>query len=193
MFDKTSRNLNRRGIRFLLAWLWSKIVLAALLGGAAVGLTFIAFQPTKQNAAYERLEEPGSGITVQIDLTDIWVPRQLYELARSQCANPKLASEEALKRQLRNDGLENLWFAGTLALHQPDGGISLITTIDHPCASTTTIPSLFDLLDEIGGSPKNDSSAPRSAPRVHVIPEELLSRPPSNAVNDLLQERSSDR
>jgi hypothetical protein len=193
VFGNNSGVLQRRGIRFLLAWLWGKTLLVALLAGAATGLTVVAFQPAKRGAQSESRDRPGSGITVRADLVDIWVPDQIYQLAKRAAANANPLSRQALDLQLMNEGGESLWYAVTFQFLQEDGGISEITTIEHPYNSTKAFPSFADLLGEIAGKRQDDAGASAKAPAVHLIPEELSKRPPREAVAELLKEHRAGR
>lgn len=193
MFCKEAREGNRRAIRHILAWLWGKTILVVMLAGAAAGLTVVANQPRKRSAEADGPDRPGSGITVRIDLTDIWVPARILDLAERESTNPKLLSGKEFNRLLKYEGGEIPWNAVTLELHQADGGTAEITTIDHPHHSNRPLRSFRDLLDEIAGRLHVDASPSSRAPAVHLIPEALLRRPPREAVEELLKDRSNGR
>jgi hypothetical protein len=187
MNQEISNALDGRETRRVLAWIWNKLLVGAMIVGAAAGLTLVAVQPTKRSGEAARPAAPGSGVTVRIDLAHIWVPAQLYELARREAKNPKLMSEEELKAELKKIGGEGLWYALTLQLHQEDGGMSEITTVDYPFHSNRELPSFLDLVDTIGSKRQDHAESNSSTPVLHVIPDDLMQRPAREAVMELFK------
>ncbi len=187
MNKELSRTLNSRGTRRVLAWIWSKLLVGAMLAGAMAGLTLVGMQAKKRNAEGGRPPAPGSGVTVRIDLSHIWVPARLLELAKREAENPKLRSEEELRSELKKIGGEGLWYALTLQLHQEDGGMSEVTTVDSPYHSTRELPSFLDLVDTIGSKRQDHAESNSSTPVLHIIPDELMQRPAREAVMELLK------
>ena len=59
--------------------------------------------------------------------------------------------------------------------------------IRYPLQSADELSALRRLLELIGGEPGDTSLAGSTAPRVHIISDELLALPPREAVAELLK------
>ena len=108
------------------------MVVVALLVGAAIGFTALAFKPGRPNAEADPIDAPGSGITTGIEVTDIWLPAKLSELASRRPANANTISEAAWHQFLERKEADGLWYAVTLQLRHADGRTSEITNIVNP-------------------------------------------------------------
>ena len=182
-----------RGARWLISFLWGKTLVGALLIGAAIGLAGLASWPPRPGADASHIGPPGSGITVWIEVADIWIPKTLHELARRHSEASIPLSHEELQLHLKREGAENLWYAVRAHHLQVDGRVSEITTIDYVDQSPASSRRFLDLLDTIDGSqPRSPGSAVWGS-KVHIIPEALLNREPRVAVEELLsQSRARD-
>jgi hypothetical protein len=179
------------GRRSLFAALGGSALIAALLVAATIGLTSLASRVPGPSGGTEDIEPPGSGITVETEVVDVWLPRSLNEFAERPWAGSIPLSDEALRLNLKQLGGENPWYALTCRHHQVNGRSSRLTTIQYPLRSAGDLSrfrDLFDSIDRGSGQARGSHSPP---PRVHVIPDELLKLPPRDALVELLNNRRS--
>jgi hypothetical protein len=181
------RSCARRAGRSILAILWGRALIGVLCVGAAIGLTRLASAPSRPRAHAEYIGPPSSGITVRTELADIWLPRELYELAQRRAGNPVPLSDEewARERQQRRDG--NLWYALSDRLYQVDGRVAEVTTIYFPGRFPRQSDRLLEVVQAIAERSPRGSDSERSKASFHVIPDALLELEPRDAVAELLR------
>jgi hypothetical protein len=178
---------NPRGFRLLASSLLSRILIGVLLFAAGSALSAVALRSRKPGAQAESEDRPGSGVTLQTECVDIWLPIQLDELARREFKNPTKLSDESLNLLVRKECGDSLWYALTLQHYDTNRRQAEITSIEYPFQSARKYLPLHDLMAMIAAGSKNASGSDSAGPRVHIIPPELLKLPPREALEELLR------
>jgi hypothetical protein len=161
-------------------------LIAALLIVATIGLTTLSSKASRPGSDADDLQEPGTGIAVQSEVVDAWLPPTLDELAGRRTSASLPLSDEDLRSRLKPRG-KDVWYALTCRLHQANGRRNELTIIHYPLQSADEMSALRRLLELIGSEPADTLHSGSTAPRVHIIPEELLQLPPRDAVAELLK------
>ena len=73
-------------------------------------------------------DPPSSGIVVRTEVTALWIPRALRDVAQGEAGAPVFRSPEALQIELKRRGLNDAWYALTYRSHQVNGEFCR----DHP-------------------------------------------------------------
>jgi hypothetical protein len=74
-------------------------------------------------------EPPGSGIVTRTEVTAVWVPRSLRDLARRRADPPAIRSTEEMRDLVRRCGRGAPWYALTWRGYQVNGESAEITQI----------------------------------------------------------------
>jgi hypothetical protein len=149
-----------------------------------VGLVSVSFQAGAPGPD----DSGGSGIIVRTEVTALWIPRALHDLAQSEAGAAVFLSPEALLTELRCRGLNAAWYALTFRVHQINGESAEITQIRR-------LSDAADYLDEIQAvmataadrTPRPEDGGFSHA-RVDVIPDTLQAVDPREAVTRLMAE-----
>jgi hypothetical protein len=155
---------------------------AAVMIAALLGLTWV--DPHAQAPGPEG--QPGSGIIVHTEVTTIWLPQALLDLARQQGGPPEFRSAEELQTFLGRSGCTTAWFALTYRHYQVNGQTGEMT-------QTRLLNEAADHLDELqavmataAGRPPHFEDKDFSHSRVEVIPETLRTVNPREAITRLM-------
>jgi hypothetical protein len=131
---------------------------------------------------------PGSGITVRTEVTAIWMPQSLHDLARHQAGPPVDRSVEELQAHLGRSGWIAAWYALTYRGHQVNGGFGEITQIRRLSDAAGHLSEFQAVMATAAGRPPRDERLDFSQARVEVIPVTLQSVDPREAITRLIAE-----
>jgi hypothetical protein len=187
MNANTSRFRICRRSQTILAMLWGRALIGVLCVGAAIGLMRLSSALPRPRASAEYIGPPGSGTTVRTELVDIWLPRELYELARRRAENRLTLSDDtvwALEWTQQRD--KHLWYALSDRLYQVDGRVAEVTTIYTPDRYSWQPDRLPELVAAIAAELPHDTNSQRLQAKLHIIPEALLSLEPRVAMAAVL-------
>jgi hypothetical protein len=142
-------------------------VIAPVLGLMWVNMTWRGF-PAEAPAPGR---PPGSGIVVKSEVTAIWIPQALRDLALRLAGTPADCSLERMQTYLARNGWKDPWYALTLWECDPTGRCAEIT-------HTRWVSELADRRDELqavmataAGRPPRFEDGRFSHTRVEVIPD----------------------
>jgi hypothetical protein len=176
-----------RPFGILASSLLNRILIGILLFAAGSALSAVALRSRRPGAQAESEDRPGSGVTLQTECVDIWLPGQLDELARREFKNPTQMSAESLNLLVKKECGDSLWYALTLHYYDTNRRRSEITSIEYPFQSARKYLPLRDLMAMIVAGSKAASGSGSAGPRVHIIPPELLKLPPREVLEELLK------
>jgi hypothetical protein len=129
---------------------------------------------------------PGSGIVVRTEVTAIWMPRALRDLARHQAGSPVGRSPEELQTCLGRNGWRAAWYALTYRYHQVNGESGEITQTRRLSEAADHLDELRAVMAAAAGRPPRYEAF--SHARVEVIPDALQAFDPREAITRLLAE-----
>jgi len=170
----------------LSAWLSGQVFLVALIISAAVGLTSLSSYVTRSDEGVAANDSLGFSPIDAVEVTDIWLPGMLDQLARCPSGAPIAASPVALRTYLKQQGQENLWYALTIRIHQVNGYVSEMTTIKRLNQAPQDFKEFLDLMAVARGDRPRPPTSDFSRVRINTIPEELLTWEPRQAVSELI-------
>jgi hypothetical protein len=131
---------------------------------------------------------PGSGIVLRTEVTAIWMPQALRELARHRAGPPVDRSPEELQTDLGRDGWRAAWYALTYRGHQVNGELGEITQIRRLSEAADHRDELQAVMATAAGRPPRDEGGDVSHARVEVIPDTLQAVEPRAAITRLMAE-----
>jgi len=133
-------------------------------------------------------EAPGSGIVLRIEVTTIWIPQVLLDLARRKAATLVDRSPEDLKTYLERYKREAAWYALTYRGHQVNGRFAESTQIRRLSEAADHLDELQAVMATAAGRPPRLDGRDFSRARVEVIPETLQAVDPREAITRLMAE-----
>jgi hypothetical protein len=72
-------------------------------------------------------EPPGSGIVLRTEVTAVWIPRALLDVAQGEAGAPVFRSPDAPHTELKRRGLNDMWYSITYRHHQVNGEFGELT------------------------------------------------------------------
>lgn len=164
---------------------------AALLRMAVVAsaITASVFGParTEHHAVAPAADgPPGSGIIERTDVTAVWVPQALLDLARHGAGGPVIRSPGDLGDYVERHRLSAAWYAVTYRGRQIDGDSAEITQIRHLSDAPAHPGEFLDVMAFLAGNPPRSEKWDFSGAAVRVIPGRLLTVVPSEAITELI-------
>jgi hypothetical protein len=168
-------------------------VLGLLAVGVVGTVALIRLAIHVSNPVHQAVGDGGN--SGEVERISLWLHPALYALAHHPPESDTLDSQEAFQSYARQNGLERTWYIFRTQQVLADGTISVIPTIRHPFRMPDHQFSEFPVvLATAAGRPPVLPADCRdfSTAKVFVIPEELLSIDPIQALPDLeLLERRS--
>ena len=131
---------------------------------------------------------PGSGIILRTEVTAIWMPRALRDLARHQAGSPVGRSPEELQTCLGRNGWRAAWYALTYRGHQVNGESGEITQIRRLSEAADHLGELQAVMATAAGRPPGFEGRDLSHAGVEVIPDALQALDPREAITRLMAE-----
>jgi hypothetical protein len=132
---------------------------------------------------------PGRGISLRTEVTSIWVPQALYDLARHRAGPSVGHSPFELQAYLAGNGWRAAWYALTYRGHQVNGGVAEITQIRRLTEAADHLDELQSVLATAAGRPPRFEDGDFSYANVKVIPDMMRAVEPREAITWLMAER----
>jgi hypothetical protein len=146
-----------------------------------VSVSFQAGAPGPENPT-------GSGIIVRTEVTALWIPRALHDVAQSEAGAPVLLSPAELHTEMKRRGLNDAWYALTYRGHQVNGEFEEITQIRRLSEAADHLDEFQDMMATVAGRPPRYEGGDYSHARVEFIPDTLQAVDPRDAVTRLMAE-----
>jgi len=131
-------------------------------------------------------EPPGSGIIERTDVTAVWVPQALFDLARHGTEALVIRSPGDLGDYVERHRLSAAWYAVTYRGRQVDGDSAEITQIRRLSEAPAHPGEFLDVMASLAGNPPRSERWDFSGAAVRVIPERLLTVAPLEAITELI-------
>jgi hypothetical protein len=131
---------------------------------------------------------PGSGTVLRTEVTAIWMPQALRDLARRQAGPSVDRSPEELQTSLGRNGWRAAWYALTYRMHQVNGELGEITQIRRLSEAADHLDELQAVMARAAGRPPRSEGGDFSHARVEVIPDTLHAVDPRAAITRLMAE-----
>jgi hypothetical protein len=151
-----------------------------------VGLVYVSFQARSPGPA----DRPGSGIFVRTEVTALWVPRALRDVAQGEAVTAVFRSPETLQTELKRRGLNDAWYALTYRGYQVNGDRAEITQVRRISEAYAHVEEFRDMMAMAAGHPPRHERREFSQVKVEIIPDTLLNADPRKAVSQLIPERA---
>ena len=151
-----------------------------------VGLVYVSFQARSRGPA----DRPGSGIVVRTEVTALWIPRALCDVAQGEAGTAVFRSPEALQTELKRRGLNDAWYALTYRGYQVNGDSAEITQVRRITEAYAHVEEFRDMMAMAAGHPPRHEGREFSQVKVEIIPDTLLNADPLKAVSQLIPERA---
>ena len=169
---------------FICIW-GSEILMAAGIMGAAIGLSWLDSLEIRPSRASDRIDEPGSGVTLSVEVLQLWLPETMVDLA-SKCRGSSVPStHQELRALLERRGLEEVWYLLAIRNHQVNGGVADITFIRYPYRDLERFREFLDVLATAAGNPPSNPSWNYADAEIHILPSEVSHREPLGVVAEL--------
>jgi hypothetical protein len=164
-----------------LLWTWgaAAAVIASLV--CLAGVEHHAGEPDPE-------DRPGSGTIIRTEVTAIWAPQALCDLARHKADPPMELSPERLQTCLARSGWRDAWYALTYRGHQANGGIGEMTQIRRLSEAADHLDELHAVMATAAGRPPQFEGPDFSHARVKVIPDTMRAMDPREAITRLMAE-----
>jgi hypothetical protein len=156
-----------------------------LFATVMTGLAWSSSGRSRPELGIEADEVPDAGIIVRSEVLHLWLPETLGKVTSPKCQAQIIRDHEDLRRVLEHRHQENPKYAVTVRGHQVNGGYGDITFVRHPYEDPRCFQEFLDLLAGVGGRRDCDTAADFPGTSVHIIPEELLNREPSEILAEL--------
>ena len=164
------------------------VVIAGILGLSRVG--FQTARPAPENLPDG---PPGSGIVTRNEVTTIWLPQGLFDLARRKTEPAVFASHGELRTHLDRAGLGTAWYAMTTRGYQLNGRAAEITFISWPGESPERFEEFQDVMAGVAGRPPDHPGVDFSSAKVVVFSDSLLKADPREVVTEVTTQSGRSR
>ena len=160
------------------------VAVVAIAGG--FGLTWVNFGAGSPGPE----DPPNSGIIVRTEVTALWIPQAIHDVAQGEAGATVFHSPEALQTELERRGLNDAWYALTYRGYQVNGDSAEITQVRRISEAPAHIEEFQDMMATAAGHPPPHEGREFSQVKVGIIPDTLLTANPLNAVSQLVPERA---
>jgi hypothetical protein len=151
------------------AALLSRLATAAVMIATLVCLTSVA----RHSSTPDPDSAPGSEVIIRTEVTAIWVPKALRDLALRQADPPSDRSPEKVRTHLAGSGWREPWYAVTSQAYQLNGRSEETTHIRWLTEIADRPDELQAVMDTTAGRPPRYEDGRFSRTRVHVVPDTL--------------------
>jgi hypothetical protein len=128
---------------------------------------------------------PGSGIVDRTEVTRIWLPQGLYDLAKREGETPAVRSHEELQTHLDRLGKGASWYVLAFRHHQADGRVTTIHQIRRPRETPQSFGEFMDAMATVAGIPPKRTELDFSKAQVSVIPDTVSTADPREIIPEL--------
>ena len=153
------------------------------------GLTWLSFRAGSPSPE----GPPNSGIVVRTEVTALWIPDALRNVAQGEAGATIFHSPEALQTELERRGLNDAWYALTYRGYQVNGDSAESTQVRRISEAPAHIEEFQYMMATAAGNPPRHEGREFSQVKVGIIPDTLLTANPLNAVSQLVPERASSQ
>jgi hypothetical protein len=169
--------------------LLQSVSVVAVLSAGVLGIVWVSFQSKAPTP-----EDPhGSGTVMRAEVTAIWIPQALLDLAQREAGPPAIHSPEELRVCLERHGLSAAWFAQTYRGYQVNGESAEITRVRRMSEMADHFEEFQDLLAAAAGNRARSEARAFSRTTIHVIPDSLINADPLKAITELMTPRVAQR
>jgi hypothetical protein len=130
----------------------------------------------------------GSGIILRTEVTAVWMPRALRDLARHQVGPLVDRSPEELQTYLGRDAWKAAWYALTYRAHRVNGESEEITQIRRLSEATDHLDEFHAVMATAAGTRPRYEGRDFSHARVEVIPDTMQAFDPREAITRQMAE-----
>jgi hypothetical protein len=166
------------------AALLSTLTTTAVMIASLVCLRWVVHQAVTPDL----VSPSGSGVVIRTEVTAIWVPQALRDLARHQAGPPVDRSPEEVQTYLARNGWRNAWYALTCRGHQVNGGFGEVTQIRWLSEAADHLDELQAVMATAAGRLPRFEDGRFSHTRVEVIPDTLQAVDSREAITRLMAE-----
>jgi hypothetical protein len=156
------------------------IALVGILGVAA--LIFVSPQANAPRPA----DQPGSGIVVRTEVTVLWIPLSLLDLAQDEAGRPTLRPPEVLRSELTRRGMNDAWYALTYRGYNASGTFGEVTQIRCLSDAAAHLNELQAVMATAAGNSTRSNALDFLHTRVEIIPDALQAVDPREAITGLI-------
>jgi hypothetical protein len=156
-------------------------------------LSRVAFQTARPPLESLPDGRPGSGIVTRVEVTTIWLPKGLFELAQRPADHAVIASHEELQTHLDRQGLATAWYAMTTRGYQLNGAAAEITFIRRPGESPEHFEEYQAVMATAAGRPPDHPGLDFSRARVVAFADSLLNADPREVVAEMTTQADRSR
>jgi hypothetical protein len=152
---------------------WTLAAASAVMA-PVLGLMWVSMMSLGSPAEAPATEgPPGSGIVVKTEVTAVWIPQALRDLARRQAGTPVDWLHEEVQTYLARNGWRSAWYALTCRGYQLNGQYGEITQIRWLSEAADHFDELRAVMATAAGSPPRYEGPDFSHARVEIIPDTL--------------------
>jgi hypothetical protein len=167
---------------------WTLAAASAVIA-PVLGLIWVGMMRRDSPAQAPALENPpASGIVVWTEVTAIWIPQALRDLARRQAGTPVDCSPEDVQMYLARNGWRDGWYATTRWDYGANGQSAEITQIRWLSEAADHLDELQAVMATAAGRPPRYEGPDFSHPRVKIIPDTLRAVDSHEAITRLVAE-----
>jgi hypothetical protein len=157
-----------------------------VFGAAVVSVVLLVLSRADSHpAGPEPDAAPGSGIVMRTEVTTVWVPPALVDLAHRATDSSVARSRDELKTYIDINDQSRAWYALVCRGHQVNGGVADLAQIRRSDEWSGRFEEFQDMLSAVAGRPPREGGLDFSSATVGVIPDELLAADPREAVAHL--------
>jgi hypothetical protein len=167
-----------------IARLSQTVGVAVVTVAGCVGLTWVSFGAGSPGPE----DPPNSGIIVRTEVTALWIPQAIHDVAQSEAGATVFHCPEALQTELERRGLNDAWYALTYRGYQVNGDSAEITQVRRISEAPDHLEEFQDMMATAAGHPPRHEGREFSQVKVGIIPDTLLTANPLKAVSQLVPE-----
>jgi hypothetical protein len=168
----------------VVAIVFQRAGIAVIVIAGAFALVFVSFQA----GAPHPEGPPGSGIIERTEVTVVWIPGALRDVAQAEGGSPGPCFLDPLQAELKRRGLNDASYAVTCRGYQVDGLSGEITQIRRLSEAADHLDELHAVMATAAGRPPRDEGRVSWHARVEIIPEALQAVDPREAIARLTSE-----
>ncbi len=173
--NRTNRTRNARPKVIALVAVLIQGTAAAVIGiVCTVGLVCSSFQAGTPGPE----DPPGSGIVVQTEVTALWIPRALRDVAQGEAGAPILPCPQALQTEPERRSLTDAWYAVSYRSYQVNGDCAEITQVRRISEACSHVEEFQNVMAMAAGNPPYYEGRELSPVKVEIIPDTLLTANP---------------
>jgi hypothetical protein len=156
-----------------------------MVGAAVVGLAGLALDMCQQAKPCTPTEESGAGVTIRTEMTDLWLPEELAELAKCPSQFQAIRTHNALRRFLESKHQEAMWYGLTARAQQVNGAVVDLRFIRRPYDDAGHFAELQKVVAAAGNCPPCRPAEDFAEASIHIMSLKNSKREPSQVMAEL--------